>query len=204
MCASSRRRLQVSEINRDLTGLLVDWAAGNEAAAHELLPLVYVELRRLARYHMAREPAGHILQTTALVNEAYLRLNGAGPRVRWQDRGHFFAVACRIMRRVLVDIARAERNQKRGGHLLRITFSDGFAVAVDPSDRLEALHDALEGLSAADPRKAQVVEMRFFGGMSVDEIASVLHVSPETVKRDWKFSKAWLGRQLRRPSDDPV
>jgi RNA polymerase sigma factor (TIGR02999 family) len=107
------------------------------------------------------------------------------------------------MRRVLVDIARAERNQKRGGHVVRVTFSDGLALAVNESDRVVALHDALEDLSAADPRKAQVVEMRFFGGMSVAEIAGVLHVSPETVKRDWKFSKAWLGRQLRQ-SHGPI
>jgi RNA polymerase sigma-70 factor (ECF subfamily) len=186
-----------SELDPNLTALLADWAAGNETAADEVVPRIYRELRRRARYFMARERAGHLLQTSALVNEAYIRLNGAGTRVPWRSRAHFFLVACRVMRHVLVDIARKERNQKRGGQMQRVTFSEGLAVAVDRPDRLLALHDALSALSGVDRRKAQVVEMRFFGGMSGDEIADALNVSPETVKRDWKFSKAWLGRELR-------
>lgn len=192
-------RVRDQELDPDLTTLLVRWGAGSEAAAHEVFPLIYDELRRRARYYMAHERAGHILQTSALVNEAYLRLNGAGQRIRWQNRGHFFVVACRIMRHVLIDVARKERNQKRGGPAMRIAFSEGLAVAVSEPDRMLALHDALEDLSVSDPRKAQVVEMRFFGGLSVIEIAEALGISPETVKRDWRFSKAWLGRELRRP-----
>jgi RNA polymerase sigma factor (TIGR02999 family) len=187
------------DLDPDLTTLLVRWGAGSEAAAHEVFPLIYDELRRRARHYMAHERAGHILQTSALVNEAYLRLNGAAREIRWQNRGHFFVVACRVMRHVLIDMARKERNQKRGGPAVRIAFSESLAVAVSEPDRLLALHDALEALSVTDPRKTQVVEMRFFGGLSVVEIAEALGISPETVKRDWKFSKAWLGRELRRP-----
>jgi RNA polymerase sigma-70 factor (ECF subfamily) len=187
------------ELDPDLTALLVEWGAGSDAAAHEVFPLIYNELKRRARYYMTHERTGHILQTSALVNEAYLRLNGAGRGIKWQNRGHFFVVACRVMRHVLVDIARKERNQKHGGSARRIAFSEDLAIAVNDSGRLLALHDALEALSATDSRKAQVVEMRFFGGFSVIEISEALDVSPETVKRDWNFSKAWLGRELRRP-----
>lgn len=179
--------------------MLARWGAGSDAAAHEVFPLIYGELQRRARYYMARERGGHILQTSALVNEAYLRLNGAERGIRWQNRGHFFVVACRVMRHVLIDLARRERNLKRGGEARRVAFSEGLAVALSEPDRILSLHDALGALSVADPRKAQVVEMRFFGGLSVTEIAEALGVSPETVKRDWSFSKAWLGRELRRP-----
>lgn len=195
-------RLTGVDSGKDLTALLVAWAAGDDAAAHEVLPMVYEELRLRARYFMANEPAGHILQTSALINEAYLRLHGPGRRAPWRDRGHFFAVACRAMRHILVDIARKERNQKRGGQFRRVEFSEGFAVGIDRPERLIALHDALATLASADPRKAHVVEMRFFGGLNVSEIATALDVSPETVKRDWKFAKAWLGREIRRSAGD--
>ena len=178
-----------------LTALLTEWAAGNDAAGEELLPIVYGELRRIARRHMARESPGHILQTTALVNEAYVRLvDSAG--VAWRDRAHFFAVASRTMRRLLVDIARARHFQKRGGHAFHVTFTDDLAVAVDRTEIVLAVHDALKALERAHPRKAKVVEMRFFGGMSIEEIATVMELSPETAKRDWKFAKAWLRREI--------
>jgi RNA polymerase sigma-70 factor, ECF subfamily len=178
-----------------LTALLTEWAAGNEAASEELLPIVYSELRRIARRHMSRESPGHILQTTALVNEAYLRLVDS-TNIEWRDRAHFFAVASRTMRRLLVDIARARHFQKRGGHAFHVTFTDDLAVAVDRTERVLAVHDALAALEGAHPRKAKVVEMRFFGGMSLEEIAMVLDMSPETAKRDWKFAKTWLRRQF--------
>ena len=178
-----------------VTELLLAWRAGDEQALDGLVPLVYEELRRIARRHLRREQPGHTLAPTALVNEAYLRLINA-QQVKWQDRLHFFAVASRIMRRVLVDTARAKRASKRGGSAKRVTFDDSLAVSTERAFDLVALDDALEALALADPRKARVVELRVFCGLSVQEIASVIGVSTDTVTRDWKFVTSWLKREL--------
>jgi RNA polymerase sigma-70 factor (ECF subfamily) len=161
--------------------------------------LVHDELRRIARRCMAGERGGHSLQATALVNEAYLRLVDA-QHVDWQNRSHFLAMTARLMRRILVDVARSKGYQKRGGGAVRVTFDDALAVSDQPGHDLVALDDALEALAAVDERKARVIELRFFGGLSVDESAAVLKVSVDTVMRDWKFAKAWLLRELRDPT----
>jgi RNA polymerase sigma factor (TIGR02999 family) len=182
---------------REVTALLVAWGAGDEAALQRLVPLVHAELHRIAQRCMAGERAGNSLQATALVNEAYVRLIDA-QRVRWQDRAHFLAMSARMMRRVLVDHARAKGYQKRGGDAVRVTFEEMALPGAAPDRDLVALDDALVDLAKMDVRKSKVVEMRFFGGLSVEETAAVLNVSVETVMRDWKFSKSWLLRELRR------
>ena len=181
----------------DVTALLIEWTRGDNAAMDKLLPLVHGELRRLARGQMAGERPGHVLQATALVNEVYLRLIDIR-RVQWQDRVHFFAMAARLMRRVLVDFARASKNQKRGGAMQRITFDQDLPVAGETPEDLIAIDEALAAFAKEYERKAQVVELRFFGSLSVDETAEVLGISPETVMRDWKFAKGWLMRELSR------
>ena len=181
----------------DVTALLLEWRRGDNAAVDKLLPLVHGELRRLARRQMAGERPGHMLQATALVNEVYLKLVDIR-RIQWQDRAHFFAISARLMRRVLVDFARASKNQKRGGAMHRVTFDQDLPVAVDTPEDLIAIDDALAAFGREYERKAQVVELRFFGGLSVDETAEVLKISPETVMRDWKFAKGWLLRELSR------
>jgi len=181
----------------DVTALLLDWTRGDEAAVQRLLPLVHDELRRLAHRHMAGERPNHLLQATALVNEVYLRLVDI-QRVQWQDRAHFFAMAARLMRRVLVDFARAQKNQKRGGDFQRVTFDRDLPVASETPDDLLAIDEALTRLAGQYERKSQVVELRFFGGLSVEETAEALKISPETVLRDWKFAKSWLLRELTR------
>lgn len=178
------------------TALLVAWRNGDEAAFEHLIPLVHAELRTIARRLMSRERQDHTLQATALVNEAFLRLVDMR-RVQWQNRSHFLAVAARLMRRVLVDAARSRNYQKRGGGAALLDVDALPIPAPGPTDDIVALHDALTALAALDPRKSQVVELRYFGGLSVDETAEVLDVSPETVMRDWKFSKLWLLRELR-------
>ena len=180
----------------DVTQLLHAWRDGDHAAFEQLVEAVYAELHRIARRCMAGERAGHNLQPTALVNEAYMRLVGAQD-VQWQNRQHFLSMAARQMRRVLVDIARAKNFQKRGGHAVHITFDHDLPAVQEPGRDLVALDDALEALSKVDERKARVVEMRFFGGLSVEESARTLDVSVDTVMRDWKFAKAWLLRELR-------
>jgi RNA polymerase sigma-70 factor (ECF subfamily) len=185
----------------DVTALLLDWRGGDEKAIERLLPLVHGELRRLAKRQMAGERPGHVLQATALVNEVYLRLVDVR-RVQWQDRAHFFAMAGRLMRRVLVDFARAQKNQKRGGELHRVTLDQNLLVAENSPEDLIAIDDALRALGDEYERKAQVVELRFFGGLSVEETAEALGISPETVMRDWKFAKNWLLRELSRRGDD--
>ena len=185
-----------------VTQLLRAWSGGDEHALEQLLPLVEAELRRLARAYMARERAGHTLQPTALVNEAFLRLIDAR-HVRWQDRAHFVGIAARLMRRVLVDHARSRGYQKRGGGAVRVTFTDALAaVAPSPARDLDlvALDRALEELAVADARKARVIDMRFFGGLSVEETAEVLHLSTDTIKRDWRLAKLWLLRALEGDS----
>jgi RNA polymerase sigma factor (TIGR02999 family) len=179
-----------------LTQLLVAWTGGDEAAFERLAPLVYDELRRLARRYMGNERVGHTLQATALVNEAYLRLIDIN-QVQWQNRAHFFAMSARLMRRILVDAARSKNYKKRGAGAQKVSLDEGMLVQAPGQDFL-ALDDALTALAAVDPRKSQVVEMRFFGGLSVEETAEALKVSPETVMRDWKLAKAWLLRELAR------
>jgi RNA polymerase sigma-70 factor, ECF subfamily len=177
------------------TTLLLAWGRGDETALDQLIPLVHDELRQLARRHMARERPGHTLQATALVNEAYLRLIEVN-QVRWQNRAHFFAMASRVMRRILVDAARARGYQKRGGGAETVSLDEALLVSGEPRQDLIALDDALNALAAFDLRKSQVVEMRFFGGLSVEETAEALHVSADTVMRDWRLAKVWLVREL--------
>lgn len=186
-----------------ITGLLRAWTDGDNTAFEALVPLVEAELRRLARVYMARERRNHTLQATALVNEAYLRLIDV-PRVQWQNRAHFFAMAARLMRRILVDAARARGYQKRGGGVPVLSLDEALIVPVEPGRDLVALDDALMALAAVDDRKSQVVELRFFGGLSIEETAEALHVSVDTVKRDWKMAKLWLLRELAPREDHDV
>ncbi len=180
---------------RDLSGLIAAWGNGNEQALDRLMPLVYPELRRIARRHMARCQAGHTLESAALANEAYLKLVRVGG-VRCENRAHFLALCSQIIRRILVDHARNRGYAKRGGGVVQISLDDGaVATKTRPVDVL-ALDDALVALSEFDPRKGQVVELRYFGGLSVEETAAVLGISPETAKRDWKMAKAWLFGEL--------
>ena len=180
---------------REVTGLLIAWGAGDESALDKLVPLVHAELHRLAHREMGRERAGHTLQTTALVNEVYLRLIDVS-RVQWQDRAHFFAMSARLMRRILVDHARSRLSQKRGGATRRVSLDEALTVSPERGADLVALDDALKALAAVDARKSQVVELRYFGGLSVDETAESLHVSTDTVLRDWSLAKVWLLREL--------
>jgi RNA polymerase sigma factor (TIGR02999 family) len=180
-----------------VTRLLREWHDGDEHALERLLPLVEAELRRLARSYMARERRGHTLQPTALVNEAFIRLVDA-QGIDWQSRTHFIAICARLMRRVLVDYARARGYQKRGAGARKITLTGARAMTPELDVDLMALDEALQRLEAVDERKAQVVDLRFFGGLSVEETAGVLHVSADTVKRDWRLAKLWLLRELER------
>ncbi len=175
----------------------MQWGDGDRAALARLTTLVYDELHRLARIYMARERPDHTLQATALVNEAYLKLVDTS-RVRWRNRAHFFAMAARLMRQVLVDHARSRRNQKRGGDWLRVTLDESLNLGRDFNSDLLALDEALGTLARLDPRKSQVVELRFFGGLALDETAEALGISEDTVGRDWDSARAWLLRELRR------
>src|SRR5256886_3203142 len=178
-----------------VTELLVRWSEGDDAALAELMPLVYEELRRLAHRQMAAERTGHTLQTTALVNEAYLRLaDQTNPN--WQSRAHFFAVAARAMRQILVSYARSNRAQKRGGGALKVELDEVTIVSPEQSQEIVALHEALERLATLDSRKAQVVELKYFGGLNYDEMAEVLKIARVTVRRDWEFAKVWLYTEL--------
>ena len=191
-------RVKAPSADSDVSALLRAWSDGDQDALQALTPIVYEELHRLARHYMRRERSGHSLQATALVNEAYMRLADY-TRMQWQDRAHFFAVSAQVMRRILVDHAR-RHNLKRGRGVLRVQLED--VVVMAPSQNahidLEALDEALIGLTRIDPRKAQIVEMRFFGGLTVEEIGEVLKVSTGTIKRDWRAAKAWLYQELTR------
>jgi RNA polymerase sigma factor (TIGR02999 family) len=178
-----------------VTELLAHWSRGDEVALAELTPLVYEELRRLAHRHMGGERPDHTLQTTALVNEAYLRLAGQ-TNPRWQNRAHFFAVAARAMRQILVSYARSYRAQKRGGGALKVDLDEAALVSPEESREIVDLHEALERLATLDSRKAQVVELKFFGGLNYDEMAEVLKISRVTVRRDWEFARLWLYTEL--------
>jgi RNA polymerase sigma factor (TIGR02999 family) len=185
------------EKGNDVTKLLRAWSEGDSGALEQLTPLVYEELHRRAKWHMARERVGHTLQATALVNEIYVRMIDLRG-VSWRDRAHFFAIASRLIRRVLIDAARARGAIKRGAESPHVILDEDAVVSSEPSADLVALDDALTALAAIDARKGQVVELRFFGGLSIDEAAEVLKVSPETIKRDWRLAKAWLRRELKR------
>jgi len=180
-----------------VTDLLLAWVSGDRSALDELMPLVHQELRRLARVQMRGERDNHTLQTTALVNEAFLRLIDLR-RIQWQDRAHFMALSARLMRRVLVDHARSRNYQKRGGGAAPVALEDVLVASPERGADLVALDDALEDLARVDRRKSQVVELRFFGGLSVEETAEALSVSPETVMRDWRLAKVWLLREISR------
>jgi RNA polymerase sigma factor (TIGR02999 family) len=190
-----------STATHEVTALLRAWSAGDADALNELMPRVARELRRLARRYMARERRDHTLQPTALINEAYVRLIDCHD-VRWQDRAHFFAISARVMRRILVDHARARGYQKRGGGAQRVPLSMAAGVPSDRPAEIVALDDALRAFALIDVRRAQVVELRYFGGLTVEETAEVIGISPETVMRDWKSAKLWLRRQLQRSNGE--
>jgi RNA polymerase sigma factor (TIGR02999 family) len=182
---------------QDVTQLLRAWSEGDSRALEELTPLVYQELYRRAHWQMAREHRGHTLQTTALVNEIYVRMVDLRG-VTWRDRAHFFAISSRLIRHVLVDAARSRNAQKRGGRSPHVAIDEALIVSEEPRADVIALDDALKALARVDERKSRVVELRFFGGLDIEETAEILRVSPETVKRDWKLAKAWLRRELTR------
>ena len=186
--------LMRAQSSKEITHLLVAWSEGDESALQQLAPLIHSELHRLAHNYMSRERPGHLLQTSALINEAYVRLID-WKNVRWQNRAHFFGVAAQLMRRILVDFARERKYFKRGGGALPVSLSEA-ALVVQQSPDFVALDEALTALGEIDSRKVQVVEMRFFAGLSVEEIAELLNVSKETVMRDWRLAKVWLLRQL--------
>lgn len=192
---SQKKSEKMSVSSNQLTQLLAEWSDGNEAALENLMPLVYDELRRMARRYMNRQPSGHTLQTTELIHEAYLKLAGKEEH-NWQNRAHFFGVAAQVMRHILVDYARARSSQKRGGDFQRAEFEEAFVVSSKRVGDIVALDDALNSLTELDERKCRVVELKFFGGLKIEEIAEVLKVSPVTVKRDWRFARTWLLREL--------
>jgi RNA polymerase sigma factor (TIGR02999 family) len=189
--------------SHEVTQLLLAWGGGDEEALNKLVPLIHAELHRLARHYMRQERTGHTLQTTALVNEAYLKLvDWRSQNVQWQNRAHFFGVSAQVMRHILVDHARASRYQKRGGGQVNLSLDEALTVSTEKSADLVALDDALKSLARIDERKARIVELRFFGGLSVDETAEVLKISPRTVMRDWSLAQAWLYRELSREGKD--
>lgn len=194
-----RARGEASEMNQpasqEITQLLLAWESGDKAALDALMPIVYDELRRLAKRYMRRQNPDHTLQTTALVNEAYLRLIDSS-RVRWQDRTHFFAISAQLMRRILVDSARAKNSLKRGGEQIQITLDERIEAPFEKETNLVALDEALQKLAKLSERQSQIVELRYFGGLSEEEIAETMKISTRTVRRDWSLARAWLYREL--------
>jgi len=184
-----------------VTQLLIDCSNGSQDAFKQLFPLVYEELRRLAHRYMTQERAGHTLQTTAVVHEAYLRLIDQ-KHVQWQNRAHFFAIASQMMRRILITHAQSHAYAKRGGGALKVSLDEAAVLSPERASDLIALDEALKGLTAIDPRRSQVVELRFFGGLSNEEIAEVLNISTNTVTRDWNVAKAWLHREMSKERED--
>lgn len=189
------RRDSPARSRPNITELLLAWGRGDRSALDDLAPLVHAELRRLARHQMRSERSNHTLQTTALVNEAFLRLIDLR-RISWQDRAHFLALSARLMRRILVDYARTRNFQKRGGTVPTVAFDEALVASPERGADLVALDDALEDLARVDARKSQIIELRFFGGLTVEETAETLRVSPETVLRDWRLAKVWLLREM--------
>ena len=184
----------------EITHMLRDWGSGDTDALERLTPLVYQELHRLARGYMLNERPGHTLQTTALINEAFIRLID-WKNVEWQNRAHFFGMASRVMRQILVDYARKKNYAKRGGGAVQVSLADSLMPIIGKNEELIALDEALNDLEELDPRKCRVVELKFFGGMSIEETAEVLKTSPRTVKRDWSLARAWLHRRLVAEND---
>lgn len=182
---------------KEITQLLLAWSHGEQAALDQLIPLVHDELHRIAKRYMRRERPGQTMQTTVLVDEAYLRLIDSS-RVHWQNRAHFFAIAAQLMRRILVDFARSRHNLKRGGRAEQVSLDEALVISPERGADIVALDDALKALASLDARQSQVVELRFFGGLSINETAEVLKVSEGTVRRDWSLAKAWLHRELSR------
>ena len=183
-------------LTHDVTHLLIEWSNGDQAALDKLVPVVDRELRRLAHHYMSRERADHTLQTTALVNEAFVRLVNR-KSVQWQNRAHFFGLAAQLMRTILVDHARSHACEKRGGGAGKLELDEALAVSQQKASEVIALDDALKELALIDPQQSRIVELRFFGGLTVEEAAEVLHVSPATIKREWSSAKAWLYRELQ-------
>jgi len=181
---------------QEVTQLLQAWRSGDQGALDKLMPLVYGELHRLAHRHMLREHGGNTLQTTAVVNEAYFRLIDAR-QIEWKDRAHFFAISANLMRRILVEFARSRARHKRGGDVRKVELDEALVLAPQRGANLVALDDALTALAAVDERKAKIIELRYFGGLSVEETAEVLHVGPDTVMRDWRLAKVWLLREMK-------
>ena len=175
--------------------MLANWSKGDESALAQLMPLVHAELRRIAQRQMGRERAGHTLQATALVNEAYLKLAGEGS-FEWHDRAHFFAVCAQVMRHILIDHARAHARDKRGGGAIQVSLNDGAIIDAGPAEDVVALDEALRELETLDPQKGRIVELRYFGGLTIEETAEVLGISPRTVRREWRRAKAWLFRMI--------
>ena len=188
----------MTSVSHDVTKLLKDWSDGDQSVPDQLMPLVYDELRRLAHQYMRREKPGHTLQTSALVNEAYVRLVDQN-NIQWESRAHFFGIAARLMRQILVDQARRRNFAKRGGGAIRVSLNEATIVAQEQSASVMALDDALKSLEQIDPRKSRIVELRFFGGMSIEETAEALKVSPGTVMREWTFARAWLRNEMSAP-----
>jgi len=197
MQVMEKRTKMTAPSSQPVTQLLLAWRQGDQAALEQLVPLVYQELRDLARRYMAGQRPGHTLQASALVNEAYMRLIDC-QLVNWKDRSHFFAVSAQMMRRVLVEFARSRQYQKRGGGAHKVSFDEALVVSPDRGQDLVALDIALQSFAKTYPRQSQVVELRFFGGLSVEETAQVLHVSSITVMRDWQLAKSWLARELKK------
>jgi len=191
----------MAAIPEEITRLLINWSKGDKSALDDLIPLVYPELRRLARMHMRRENSAHTLQTSAVINEAYLRLVNQQD-VKWQDRAHFFAFAAQIMRHILVDHARRHRRNKRRGGTEHVPLDEATVVCDERASELIALDDTLNRLAEIDPRKSQVVELRFFAGLTVEETAEVMKLAPITIMREWRAAKAWLGREISGEGKD--
>ena len=191
----------MSSTSHEVTQLLIDWGNGDQAALDRLMPLVQAELRRMARRYMSRQNPGHTLQTTALINEAFLKLVGSHDK-HFQNRAHFFGVAAQAMRHILVDYARAKQVEKRGGGAQQVSLDEALTVSAERAAELVALDDALKELANIDSRKSRVVELRYFGGLSVEETAEVLNVSAVTVMRDWSLAKAWLHRELSKGGEN--
>lgn len=181
--------------SEQITRLLLDWGKGNKAALDKLMPIVYEELRRLARHYMRGQRPGHALQTTALVNEAYLKLIDSS-RVQWQNRAHFFAISAQLMRRILVDFARSKNSLKRGGKFQQVDLNESMGIPIEEKTDLVGLDEALSKLANLNARQSQIVELRYFGGLSEEEIAETLGISARTVRRDWSLARAWLYREL--------
>jgi RNA polymerase sigma factor (TIGR02999 family) len=198
---ADKREINMESSTQEVTGLLIDWSKGDQAAFERLLPLVYGELRQMARRYMARQQPGHTLQTTALIHEAYLKLVDQKEK-QWQNRAHFFGVAAQAMRHILVDYARSKQAERHGGGAQAVALDEALTVSQERAAELVALDDALQELAKVDPRKCQVVELRFFGGLSVEETAAVLKISEITVQRDWSMAKAWLHRALSNEAEE--